>query len=190
MMKLENELQRIEESRDVLISGIAQALAVYGVTDSVGRIYGVLYFVDKPMSLNEIKDEVAMSKATVSNGLRELQDIEMITKVWKKGDRKDHYIAIKDFVKNFVNFFVKTLRKERNHTLKAYHQALPTLEKIAKHGQSEEAKAMAKKDVEALNGSKEYFDWTLRLIEALETGDIFHYFPLTINEDKQEKGEN
>ncbi|WP_373893776.1 GbsR/MarR family transcriptional regulator [Virgibacillus sp. CBA3643] len=187
---MDNELKQIEESRDILISGIAQSLEVNGVTASAGRIYGVLYFLDKPMSLNEIKDEVAMSKATVSNGLRELLDIEMITKVWKKGDRKDHYIAVKDLVKNFVNFFIKQFKQERNLTLKAYQQALPTLEKIAKHGQSEETKTMAKKDIEAINDSNVYFDWTLRLIEAFETGEIFRYFPLTINKNKQDRGEN
>lgn len=37
----------------------------------------------------------------------------MVTKVWKKGEQKDHYIAGKDFLRNFHHFFEKMLRLER-----------------------------------------------------------------------------
>src|SRR5699024_9624174 len=96
-----DDFERIEASRDILSSAIAQTMVIYGVTPSVGRIYSTLYFADKPLNLDEIKDEVAMSKGSVSNGLRELLDTEMVIKVWKKGDRKDHFIAEKDFFRNF-----------------------------------------------------------------------------------------
>lgn len=188
MTKLENEFDQIQQARDVIIGGIAQTMEIYGLTASVGRIYGVLYFADTPKSLNEIKDEVAMSKATVSNGLRELLDTEMITKVWKKGDRKDHYIAVKDFFKNFINFFVKQLRQERSIILKAYHQSLPVLEEIANNGHSEAAKAKATRDIASINRTKVYFDWTLHLTKALETEEIFNYLPLP-DQENPKKGD-
>ncbi|MUV37717.1 HTH-type transcriptional repressor OpcR [Lentibacillus sp. JNUCC-1] len=142
-MTQRDDLQRIEESRDILISAIAQTMVIYGVTPSVGRIYGVLYFANKPLSLDDIKDEVAMSKGSVSTGLRDLLDTEMVIKVWKKGSRKDHYIAEKDFFKNFFAFFVKILRQERNIILRANDQVEETLKDIAVNGESEEAKQMA-----------------------------------------------
>ncbi|TMN21807.1 transcriptional regulator [Lentibacillus cibarius] len=185
---MENEFDQIQEARDVIIRGIAQTMEFYGLTPSIGRIYGVLYFAETPKSLDEIKDEVAMSKATVSNGLRELLDTDMITKVWKKGDRKDYYIAVKDFFKNFINFFVKQLRQERKIILKAYNQSLPALEEIANNGQSEVAKEKAMKDIASINKTKVYFDWTLHLTDALETGEIFNYLPLS-DEDEPKKGD-
>ena len=108
-----DDLKRLEEARDIIISAIAQTMIIYGVTPSVGRIYGVLYFANEPLSLDDIKDQVSMSKASVSNGMRALLETEMVTKVWKKGDNKDHYIAEKDFFKNFISFFTKNFgRKE------------------------------------------------------------------------------
>lgn len=179
-----NDFQKIEESRDILISAIAQTMVIYGVTPSVGRIYGVLYFADKPLNLDEIKDQVAMSKGSVSTGLRDLLDTEMVIKVWKKGDRKDHYIAEKDFFKNFFAFFTKMLRQERNITLRANEQVEGTLKDIAENSESEEAREMAKGDLEDIKNTMTYFDWTLRLANAMESREIFDYFP------KYEGGDN
>ncbi len=177
MNKLSEDLRKVEESRDVMISAIAQTMVIYGVTPSVGRIYGVLYFAEEPKSLDDIKNEVAMSKASVSNGMRELLETEMVIKVWKKGDRKDHYIAEKDFLKNFINFFVKKLRQERSLILKANEQAKPALEEIANHSNDEVAREAAKSDLANLNSSLDYFHWTMKLANAMESGEIFKYFP-------------
>ncbi|ACB85401.1 GbsR/MarR family transcriptional regulator [Natranaerobius thermophilus] len=175
---MNNDLERIEEARDIIISAIAQTMVMYGLTPSVGRIYGVLYFAKKPMSLNEIKDAVAMSKGSVSNGLRDLLESEMIIKVWQKGDRKDYYIAERDFAKNFLNFLIKNMRLERNLILKANDKVQPVLEDIAENPDSAEAKEEAKNDLKLLEQSREYFDWTKRIIDALESGEIFEYFPM------------
>lgn len=183
MAVLHDDSDKLEELRDVLISAIAQTMVIYGVTPSVGRIYGVLYFARKPMSLDEIKDAVAMSKGSVSTGLRELLDTEMIIKVWKKGDRKDHYIAEKDFVKNFISFFVKNIRQERNIILKATSKVQPELEGIIKTTDSKQIREEALEDLKLLGDSNAYFDWTHRLIGAMESGEIFKYFP--INEKRK-----
>lgn len=175
--------EELEEARDVMISALAQTMVIYGVTPSVGRIYGVLYFSEKPLNLNDIKEEVAMSKASVSNGLRELLETEMVIKVWKKGDRKDHYIAEKDFMKNFLNFFVKKLRQEKSLITKANAQAKPVLLKISSEAEGE-AKRIAERDLESINNSMKYFDWTTRLANTLESNEIFQYIPKTIQEEK------
>jgi len=182
---MSEELESLEEARDILISAIAQSMVIYGVTPSVGRIYGVLYFANEPMSLDDIKDEVAMSKGSVSNGMRDLLETEMVFKVWKKGDRRDHYMAEKDFLRNFINFFVKMLRQERSLIMKANEKAKPVIEDVAKHSQSEEAKQTAEKDLQNLKNSLEYFDWTMRLANAMESGEIFDCIPQkTTDENK------
>ncbi|CAM3788105.1 GbsR/MarR family transcriptional regulator [Alkalicoccus chagannorensis] len=175
-MSEQEDLQRLEEARDVMISALAQTMVIYGVTPSVGRIYGVLYFSEEPMNLGDIQEAVAMSKASVSNGLRELLETEMVIKVWKKGDRKDYYIAEKDFMKNFINFFVKQLRQERSLIVKGNQQALPVLEEISEHGEGE-AKKQADQDLANIERSMSYFEWTMRLANAMESGEIFDYLP-------------
>lgn len=175
-MESNHDVQKVEEARDILISAIAQTMVIYGVTPSVGRIYGVLYFADKPLNLDEIKDQVAMSKGSVSTGLRDLLDTEMVIKVWKKGERKDHYIAEKDFFKNFFAFFVKKLRQERNIISRANEQVEDTLKDITANSSSDEAKEMAAGDLTDMANTMVYFDWTLKLANAMETREIFEHY--------------
>ncbi|WP_246942692.1 GbsR/MarR family transcriptional regulator [Bacillus pinisoli] len=169
--------QRLDEARDAIISAIAQTMVIYGVTPSVGRIYGVLYFATEPLSLDEIKDQVAMSKASVSHGIRELLETDMVTKVWKKGDRKDHYIAEKDFLRNFIHFLVKKIRQERNIIHKAYVQTKPLLEELAHSSKDQKVKDSAVKDLEYIDNLENYLKWTMQLANTMESGEIFKHFP-------------
>ncbi|MDR9439738.1 MAG: transcriptional regulator [Halomonas sp.] len=173
----ETDTQRLEEARDVVISALAQSMVAYGVTPSVGRIYAVLYFSASPLTLDDIKDEVAMSKASVSTGVRELIDTGMVVKVWKKGDRKDHYIAEKDFFKNFLSFMVKMLRLERGIIHKAVEQTEPVMREIANHGADSDIRELAAKDQALVSGSKAYLRWIMQLANAMESGEIFEHFP-------------
>ncbi|RSL33640.1 transcriptional regulator [Salibacterium salarium] len=168
---------KLEEARDVMESAIAQSMVIYGVTPSVGRIYGVLYFASEPLSIDEIKVQVAMSKASVSNGLRELIETEMVTKVWKKGERKDHFIAEKDFLRNFLNYFVKKIRQERNLLMKAAEQTKPAIHDIMEHTVDKDVEETAKQDLELIKEAQDYLDWTTRLANALESREILDYVP-------------
>ncbi|HZK84896.1 MAG TPA: hypothetical protein VFC58_09500 [Desulfosporosinus sp.] len=172
-----DDLERLEGARDVIISAIAQTMVIYGVTPSIGRIYGVLYFADEPLSLDDIKELVSMSKASVSNGMRALLETEMVTKVWKKGDTKDHYIAEKDFFKNFISFFTKRLRQERSLIIKATEQSQPVIERIAMNSTDPEVEEAAKRDLDNLKNSGMYLLWTMKLANALESGEIFNHYP-------------
>lgn len=171
------DMEKLEEAHDVIISAIAQSMVIYGVTPSVGRIYGVLYFSDEPLTLDQLKEEVAMSKASISNGIRELIDTEMVTKVWKKGERKDHYIAEKDFLKNFLHFFVKMLRLERSLITKALDQTEPVIQEISKNTVQTEATEIANRDLELLQDARHYLQWIMQLANSMESGDIFDHIP-------------
>ncbi|MFA8439633.1 GbsR/MarR family transcriptional regulator [Pueribacillus sp. YX66] len=183
-MEKNNHSSKIEEMQDVIISAIAQTMVIYGVSVSVGRIYGVLYFSDVPMTIDEIKDEVAMSKASVSNGLRELLEIEMVSKVWKKGERKDHFIAEKDFIRNLLTFLVKNLRQERTLLYKAIEQAKPVFDRISNDTSIDEKfREQAKQNLKYIAETEDYMDWTMRFSNAMETGDIFTF----ISKEKEEE---
>lgn len=167
----------LDNARALVISAIARTMDLYGVTPSVGRIYGVLFFAEGPLSLDEITREVGMSKASVSTGLRELLGTEMVTKVWLKGERKDYYVAERDFFKNFLTFFVNNLRKERTITLRATDAARPILESLKEQTESPEVREKASQDLELLAESDAYFEWIDRLTTAMESGEIFDHYP-------------
>ncbi len=172
-----SQIAQIEESRDLLISALAQTMVVYGVTPSIGRIYGVLYFSRQPMTMDNIAKNVAMSKGSVSTGLRKLLELEMVIKVWEKGSSKDYYIAEKDFFKNFISFFVKNMRQERNLYIKAAEQVKPTLEMIAANPESDLVNIEVCQDLEDMRQAYIFYDWLQKFAYVLESGDIFKYYP-------------
>src|SRR5699024_3713161 len=94
---------------------------------------------------------------------------------------QDHYIAEKDFFWNFINYIVKKLRQEKNLIMKAINQAEPILEEIAENTSDTAVQKEAKEDLQLVEHSKNYLDWTMRLANAMETGDIFTSFPTKEN---------
>lgn len=64
-----------------------------GVGRVVGQIYAYLYFSEPPRTLDDMKEELGISKGSASMGVRQLEQWGAVQRVWVKGDRKDYYSA-------------------------------------------------------------------------------------------------
>src|SRR5699024_11035016 len=83
---------KISEAKAEVIAAISETMDLYGVTPSVGRLYATLYLNDQ-MTLNEMRDELNMSKPSMSIGIRKLQKYGMVKRKYEKGSREHRYIA-------------------------------------------------------------------------------------------------
>ena len=82
----------------IFADGIGAAAATSGIlTQLQGRIFGLLYLQQEPLSLDEITDELQQSKSNVSVQIRGLVDWQLVRQVRVAGSRKDHYAAATDF---------------------------------------------------------------------------------------------
>ncbi len=64
----------------------------YGMSRILGRVYGLLMIADEPMmGLDQMAEQLGISKASVSTVARQLQLFTLIEKVTIPGDRKDYY---------------------------------------------------------------------------------------------------
>lgn len=85
---------------DVFADGIGAAAATSGVLSPLqGRIFGVLYMAEQPLSLDEIASALGQSKSNVSITIRGLVEWHLVRRVPTPGSRKDHYEATTDFVR-------------------------------------------------------------------------------------------
>lgn len=80
-----------------VIDAIAQTMDLYGANYSFGQLYGIMFFEDKPMTLEEMKQVMNMSKSNMSYGVRSLMSSQMVTKLEEKRERRDLYVAETDF---------------------------------------------------------------------------------------------
>ena len=69
----------------------------FGFGRIVGQIYALLYLSPRSLCLDEIADELHVSKASVSVTVRQLEGWSAVKRVWVKGDRRDFYEAESDF---------------------------------------------------------------------------------------------
>lgn len=61
-----------------VIESMEQSAEVYGLSRSAGRVYGVLYFADEPLSIPELVEQTGYAKSTISNVTRKLDRIGLI----------------------------------------------------------------------------------------------------------------
>jgi len=74
----------------------------------MGAIFGAVYLSPQPLSLDELVEQVGVTKGAVSTNVRALERLGMVHKRIQMGERKDFYVAETDFWK-----IVKGILRER-----------------------------------------------------------------------------
>lgn len=62
-----------------------------GMGRIVGQVLVYLYLSDGDCSLDEIGEDIELSKASASIAARQLEKLGLVKRTWKKGDRKSYY---------------------------------------------------------------------------------------------------
>lgn len=169
----------IELTREKIISTISQNMHMYGIAPSIGRLYGTMFFHQAPMTLDEMRDSLEMSKTSMSTSIRALLEIKMVHKIWKKGERKDLYSVEDDWYKTFINLFSTKWSKGIQLNEEEILRAKDTLSKLIDQTEDESLQQMIRSDILKLEHAMEYYDWLNRLVESFETGEIFELIPKT-----------
>ena len=87
-----------------IIADFAEGYSNFGLNPLMGRIVGLLIISKEPQSLDDIVEQLEMSKGPISQICRRLKERDLIEKVWIPGDRKDYYQAADDiFGKAYEN---------------------------------------------------------------------------------------
>ena len=107
-MRVDNKVQTTiaAEARivDESIDFFVRMMSILGLPRSVGEIYGVLYFSESPLSMDEISTHLKISMGSTSQGLKTLRSLKAIRTTYVQGNRKDHYVAETEFRRLFSNF--------------------------------------------------------------------------------------
>lgn len=184
---LPEDLQkRIDKSRQRVIESIGKNMDLYGVTLSVGYMYGHMFFRDTPVTLDEMASILGLSKTSVSTGMRTLQDLKMINKVWGRGSRKDLYEVEQDWYQTFIDFFSIRWRKSVEMNRHALERSLKEMRMIlGECADNEPVVRMLQADIEKIENAIRYYEWLNRLIDTLESGKIFELVPVDPNDKAQ-----
>ncbi|RXT15370.1 GbsR/MarR family transcriptional regulator [Ammoniphilus sp. CFH 90114] len=170
--------QIVKKAEDRIVETLAQNMELYGITHSVGHLYGTLIFQDKPMNLDEMGDALGMSKTSMSTGVRTLLDLKMVNKVWMKGTRKDHYEVEHDWYQTFIDYFSLKWRKATDANQMSLRKSSQELTNLLKQEDlPPDLREKAERDIERIVHYLAYYEWLERLIDSFESHEIFTFIP-------------
>jgi DNA-binding transcriptional regulator GbsR (MarR family) len=113
-----------EAARERVIESMEQSAEVYGLSRSAGRIYGVLYFAEEPLSIPELVDETGYAKSTVSNVTRTLTRIGLVHRRSSDGGgRRVRYTAEREVWFILQDVFQRHIQREIQTTLRTIRRA-------------------------------------------------------------------
>ncbi|WP_181347627.1 GbsR/MarR family transcriptional regulator [Thalassobacillus sp. CUG 92003] len=168
----------IEEAKGLVVDSIAETIDLYGVTRSAGTLYGTMYF-EEDMTLDEMREKLGMSKPSMSTGVKKLQDYNIVKQTFRKGTRKQTFVAEKDFFQFFANFFAKKWMREAKINLDAIKRAQRELDEVLESDQLDhELREEAAAIYNQMEASKPYYQWLQKLVASLESGELFELLPL------------
>ncbi|MFG6120335.1 MULTISPECIES: choline uptake/conversion transcriptional regulator CudC [Thalassobacillus] len=174
---MEKSRIKIEEAKDKVIGAIAETMDLYGVTPAAANLYATMYFEDQ-MTLDEMREELGMSKPSMSTSVRRLQEIKMVKKTFTRGSRKHTYAAEKNFFRSFMAFYCQMWEREAKMNLDAIEEAQEDFIDVIKDSSSTpEIVAQAKGYYDQLEESKTYYHWLEDLVESIRSGEIFEFLP-------------
>ncbi|MFH1791021.1 MAG: HTH domain-containing protein [Candidatus Omnitrophota bacterium] len=84
---------RNEEIREAFVNCVNQICSKFGLNNVMAQLYVILYLSDEPLSLDDMVEQLNISKATASNSVRALERYNAVRHIWVKGSRKDYYRA-------------------------------------------------------------------------------------------------
>ncbi len=78
------------------VEGIGRLAKYFGFAEIIGRLYGTLLMSPDPLSLDDLVDQLEISKGSVSMNMRSLERWGMAKEIWVRGERKKYYAAEHD----------------------------------------------------------------------------------------------
>ncbi|MFA1819075.1 GbsR/MarR family transcriptional regulator [Virgibacillus oceani] len=106
---------RTEQITDKIMQEFSKTLEMFDLTSSEARLFAHLYISVKPLTLDEMAEALGKSKTSMSTNIRSLSDLNLVTRVWKKGERKDLYQANSQLFKAFMNAYIGKWLEAASH---------------------------------------------------------------------------
>ncbi len=123
---------RLASVQQRFVEGMGEVSHFWGFSPVMGRMYGLLYLSEEPLTADAISEVLAISKGNVSMNLRNLDRWGMVRKTRKKGDRKEYYEAEPNFIKIVVNVLSERRNREFDRALSTVGECLEQTKGVAK----------------------------------------------------------
>jgi DNA-binding transcriptional regulator GbsR (MarR family) len=98
-----------QDAKEKFISTWGSLGTLWGINKAMAQIQALLFISTKPLSMEDIMEDLKISRGNTSMNLRQLIDWGIVTKVLVSGERKEFFTTEKD-----VQELARTIAKERS----------------------------------------------------------------------------
>lgn len=117
----------LQQSKEHFIQGVSRISQFWGFPKAMGAIFGAVYLSIDPVSLDDLVQQVGVSKGAISTNIRHLERLGIVHKKIILGDRKDYYIAETDFWKIVKGILREREKNEFNLAIQSVGESLELL---------------------------------------------------------------
>jgi len=144
----------LTEAREKMIENLSRISEFWGFSRAMGGLYAALYLSPGPLSLDELIPIVGVTKGAISTNIRALEQLGMVHRHLRTGDRKDYYEADTEFWK-----IVKTIleRREKPEFDKALTGVSATLQQVRSRSRSQPNSDLASFYEQRLEAMERFF---------------------------------
>ncbi len=114
---------QLPEARWEIIRFCVQLVKSLGVPGSVGEIFGYVFTSARPVTFEEIVSSLGISNGSASHGLRKLNRIGALNKIYVARDRRDHFIAESSLRRLFLGYLLENF----SHHLSSQRERLAAM---------------------------------------------------------------
>ncbi|MGR7813454.1 GbsR/MarR family transcriptional regulator [Lacinutrix undariae] len=142
-----------QEAKDKFINTWGSLGSLWGINKAMAQIQALLFISTQPLSMEDIMEDLKISRGNTSMNLRQLMDWGIVSKTLIPGERKEYFTTEKD-----VQELARIVAKERSRReIKPVVKVLKEVSSITDDGTEK---------------TKELIKQTAALHELTETADI------------------
>jgi DNA-binding transcriptional regulator GbsR (MarR family) len=121
--------EEVSAAREEVVEAMARTAEVWGAKRSYGRLFGVLFFADEPLSLDALAERSDYAKSTVSTAMSTLERYHLVQRRSLAGEgKKAFFEAETDFWYVIQQFFQNEVAREIRIMSRALDSAAEQLE--------------------------------------------------------------
>lgn len=155
----------VEHAREEVIEAMERSAEIWGLNRSYGRLYGLLFLVNGPVSLDTLVEETGYAKSTVSTAMKEMQRLHMVHRRSMPGEgKKAFYEAERDFWTVLQEF----LRREVQREIDTMTRALDSAEEQLQAADSKQAE----QDLERIQEMQQMYHKSQQLVNLLTGSSV------------------
>lgn len=147
-------MDELNDARERMIESLSRISEFWGYPRAMGGLYAALYLSPGPISLDDLVPIVGVTKGAISTNIRALEQLGMVHRHLRAGDRKDYYEADTDFWK-----IAKTVleRRQKPEFDKALNSVSATLQQIRSRSRSQPDPGLARFYEQRLETMERFF---------------------------------